>query len=231
MPRQARLRIPGIPLHIVQRGSNKSACFRGDRDFRVFLSLLDELAPLFGCSVHAYVLMTNHVHLLLTPGRADSASMLMRHLGQRFVQYVNRKYQRTGPMFEGRYRSCLVDSDAYLFACHRYIEMNPVRAGLVEHPSGYPWSSYKFNAEGQPSDILAPHPLYLALAADPLERRARYRTMFEFPQSPEELKRIRESTQAGVVLGRGSFIDDLPSAALSRGIKHPPGRPTKPRLD
>ncbi len=228
MPRQARLRIPGIPVHISQRGSNKSACFAEDRDFRVYLSLMDELAPSYGCAIHAYVLMTNHVHLLLTPSRVDGASMIMKHIGQRFVQYMNRKYQRSGPMFEGRFRSCLVESEAYLLACHRYIEMNPVRAGMVDHPSRYGWSSYRSNAEGLASDIIVPHPLYLALAEDPAGRQARYRGMFELPQSAEELRRIRDATRAGVALGSESFMNGLPASMRSRAVKRMPGRPAKP---
>ena len=225
MPRQARLRVPGIPLHIIQRGSNKSACFAEDRDFRVYLSLLDELAPLYGCAVHAYVLMTNHVHLLVSPGRVDGPSMVMKHIGQRFVQYINRKYQRSGPMFEGRFRSCLVDSEAYLLTCHRYIEMNPVRAGMVDHPSAYPWSSYGANAEGLPSDIIVPHPLYLSLADDAEDRRTRYRRMFDVPESAEVLRQIREATHAGVALGRDSFVKGLPQAILPRAVKRKPGAP------
>jgi putative transposase len=227
MPRQARLRIPGIPVHIIQRGSNRSACFAEDRDFRVYLSLLDELAPLYACPVHAYVLMTNHVHLLLTPGRVDGTSMLMKHMGQRFAQYINRKYARSGPLFEGRFRSCLVDSDAYLLTCHRYIEMNPVRAGIVDHPSRYAWSSYGANAQGLPSDIVVPHPLYISLAIDPDERRSRYQRMFDVPESAEALKRIREATHAGVALGEGAFVSSLPGSLQPKAVKRKPGRPAQ----
>jgi putative transposase len=229
MPRRARLRIPGLPLHVIQRGNNKSACFRDDRDCRVYLSLLDQLSPLYGCAIHAYVLMTNHVHLLLTPDRAQGASDLMKHLGQRFAQFVNRKYDRTGSLFEGRFRSCIVDSDGYLLTCYRYVEMNPVRAGIVEHPSGYPWSSYAANAEGCASDIVVPHPLYLDLARDPVERCARYRALFQAVENPSELVRIRNATKCGGVLGRESFMDELPEPIRGRATQGSPGRPAKRR--
>lgn len=224
MPRQARLRIPGIPLHLVQRGHNKAPCFLQERDFRVYLSLVDELSPLYACGVHAYVLMTNHVHLLLTCERPDGVSLLMKHLGQRFVQYFNRKYRRSGPLFEGRFRSCIVDSDGYLLACHRYIEMNPVRAGMVDHPSGYRWSSYRTNAEGRPSDFLVPHALYLGLAADAEERRRRYRSLFEVPEGASELRRIREALNSGTALARESFLDELDEQVRMRAMKRAPGR-------
>jgi putative transposase len=217
-----------LPLHLIQRGNNKSACFREDRDFRVYLSLLDQLPPLYGCAIHAYVLMTNHVHLLLTPDRADGPSSLMKHIGQRFAQYVNRKYERTGTLFEGRFRSCIVDSDGYLLTCQRYIEMNPVRAGMVGRPAGYPWSSYGANAEGHVSDIVVPHPLYLDLAGDPAERRARYRSLFAVVENAAELERIREATKSGGVLGRESFVAALAEPVRQRAIKGRPGRRPNP---
>jgi putative transposase len=127
MPRRARLVVPGIPWHIILRGNDKSACFYSDIDYRRYLRTLGEMADKFFCSIHAYVLMTNHVHLLLTPERDDSAALLMQHLGQRYVQYINRTYQRSGTLWEGRYRSCLVQSEKYVLACYRYIELNPVR--------------------------------------------------------------------------------------------------------
>lgn len=141
MPRRARLSLPGIPWHIIQRGNSRSVCFYDEEDCRRYLDELSELAPRFGCAVHAYVLMTNHVHLLLTPVREDSAALLMKHLGQHYVQYVNRVYRRSGTLWEGRFRSCLTQSEDYVLACYRYIELNPVRAGMVRHPGDYRWSS------------------------------------------------------------------------------------------
>jgi putative transposase len=228
MPRQARLRIPGYPLHLIQRGNNKAACFAEERDFRVYLALLDELSPLYRCDVHAYVLMTNHVHLLLTPGQVDGPSLLMKHLGQRFAQYVNRKYGRSGSLFEGRFRSCIVDSDGYLLTCYRYIEMNPVRAGMVDHPLHYRWSSYRTNAEGHPSDVIVPHNLYLSLAPDAQARRSRYRQLFEVPQAPAELDRIRIAINMGRALARESFLDGLDPSTRERAAIRERGRPQRP---
>jgi putative transposase len=229
MPRQARLRIPGLPVHLIQRGNNKLACFRDERDHRIYLSLLDELSDFYGCAVHAYALMTNHVHLLLTPRRTDGPSLLMKHLGQRFVQYVNRKHGRTGSLFEGRFRSCIVDTEGYLLRCHRYIEMNPVRAGMVAHPSQYRWSSYGTNAEGRPSELICPHPVYLALAADDERRRARYRSLFDEAANDEELRRIREAVNGGMVLGRAEFVDALGACFGAKVARGKPGRPAKPQ--
>jgi putative transposase len=151
MPRRARLSLPGIPWHIIQRGNNRAACFHAEEDYRLYLDYLKEFSAKFDCAVHAYVLMTNHVHLLLTPEHIDSAALLMKHLGQRYVQYVNRTYKRSGTLWEGRFRSCLTQSEQYVLACHRYIELNPVRAGMVKKPQDYPWSSYSANALGDES--------------------------------------------------------------------------------
>jgi putative transposase len=130
MPRRARLALDGVSTHLVQRGIDRSACFFCDDDRLHYLALLAELAPALGCAVHAYVLMTNHVHLLVTPAHGTGLSQLMRQLNQRYVQAINRAYRRSGTMWEGRFRSCLVDSEAYVLACYRYIELNPVRAGM-----------------------------------------------------------------------------------------------------
>jgi putative transposase len=145
MPRHARLRIGGLPLHVIQRGVNRCACFGDESDYGVYLALLEELSTRYECAMHAYVLMTNHVHLLVTPPEPDGASKLMKHLGQRYVQYFNRRHKRTGSLWEGRFRSSLIDSEGYLMRCHRYVEMNPVRAGMVQRPSDYRWSSHGSN--------------------------------------------------------------------------------------
>ncbi len=157
MPRRARLSLPGIPWHIIQRGNNRAVCFHAEADYQFYLHYLNEFANKFGCQLHAYVLMTNHVHLLLTPAREDSAGLLMKHLGQRYVQYVNRTYQRTGTLWEGRFRSCLTQTEDYVLACYRYIELNPVRAGMVMKPQDYRWSSYHANGLGKPNALITPH--------------------------------------------------------------------------
>ena len=149
MPRRPRLILPGIPLHIIQRGNNRQACFYADEDCRNYLVWLQEYANRNRCAPHAYVLMTNHVHLLVTPQTAEGAGQLMKQLGQRYVQYVNRTYRRTGTLWEGRFRSCLTQEEHYVLACYRYIELNPIRAGMVEHPAEYLWSSYRANTQGE----------------------------------------------------------------------------------
>lgn len=200
MPRQARLVLPDVALHVRQRGHNRNACFWHDTDRLVYLSLLSHLAKETACAVHAYVLMTNHVHLLLTPRDADSCARLMRNLGQRYVQYVNRRYERSGTLWEGRYRSCLVDSAEYVLGCHRYIELNPVRAGMVASPSAYRWSSHNANSGAMQNTLLSAHCEYRALSEDERARRVAYRGLFDQADDPRFLEAIREATNGGFPL-------------------------------
>jgi putative transposase len=200
MPRQARLVLSDVALHVVQRGHNRSACFWHDTDRLVYLTLLHQLSKQVGCALHAYVLMTNHVHLLLTPRDPDSCARLMRNLGQRYVQYVNRRYERSGTLWEGRYRSCLVDSSDYVLACHRYIERNPVRAGMVAAPSAYRWSSHNGNVGAIDNQLLSHHAEYVALSHDEGLRRATYRQLFDEEDEARFLKTIREATNGGFPL-------------------------------
>ena len=225
MPRRARLTLPGVPLHVIQRGNNRSACFYADEDYVRYLRHVKELAQRFGCALHAYVLMTNHVHLLLTPENTESASLLMKHLGQRYVQYINRKYKRSGTLWEGRFRSCLTQSEEYVLACYRYIELNPVRAGMVQRPGEYRWSSYGANALGKPDDLVTPHQQYLQIAGSDEARREGYRTLFKADFEPEVLEEIRRSTNGNFALGGARFkreIEEALGRRVSRGI---PGRP------
>lgn len=172
-----------------------------DSDRGLYLAMLEQAASRFPCTVHAYVLMTNHVHLLVSPLEPEGPSRLMQNLGQRYVQAFNRRHARTGTLWEGRFRSCVVDSEDYVFRCHQYIEMNPVRAGIVSSPREYSWSSYRANGEGQHSPLLTPHSLYRSLGADPVRRVARYRDLFAEELSAEDLARIREATHRGGKLG------------------------------
>jgi putative transposase len=200
MPRQARLVLPDVALHVVQRGHNRNACFWHDTDRMVYLTLLYDMSKQKGCAVHAYVLMTNHVHLLLTPRTSDSCARLMRNLGQQYVQYVNRRYERSGTLWEGRYRSCLVESSEYVLACHRYIELNPVRAGMVPTPDAYRWSSHNGNTGLAENKLLTRHCEYEALSLDDGSRRAAYRQFFDHADEPQFLEAIRESTNTGFPL-------------------------------
>ena len=171
--------------------------------------------------------MTNHVHLLLTPQRAESCALLMKHLGQRYVQHVNRTYRRSGTLWEGRFRSCLTDSEHYLLACHRYIELNPVRAAIVHHPRQYRWSSYRVNAEGKSSDLIVPHDQYRRLGRSAEARRDAYRALFH--AVPEQLvHEIRQATNGGFVPGSARLAAEI-AAMLGRQVaRGKPGRPPRP---
>src|SRR5436189_377067 len=171
MPRVARSVVAGLSLHVVQRGINRQQCFFSDSDYRTYLRFLDEFCVRFGCALHAYCLMTNHVHLLLTPQAMDSCALVMKNVGQRYVQMVNKRLQRTGTLWEGRFKSCVVGSEGYVLACYRYIELNPVRAGMVVGPGLYRWSSYRANAGGEVDSLLSPHAAYEALGLDMEKRR------------------------------------------------------------
>ena len=226
MPRRARLTVPGIPWHIIQRGNNRTPCFFTDADYRRYLHTLREMAKKFECAIHAYVLMTNHVHLLLTPSRKESAGLLMKHLGQRYVQYVNRSYDRTGTLWEGRFRSCLAQNDRYVLTCYRYIELNPVRARMVSDPRDYLWSSYGANAEGRPDPLLTPHPDYLGLGSDESARLDAYRGLFSTHLEPERVSEIRRATNGNYALGDQQFRSDI-ARQLSRRVA--PGISGRPR--
>jgi len=200
MPRLARLVVPDVALHIVQRGHDSKACFSHDTDRLVYLSTLHELLPKSRCALHAFCLMTNHVHLLLTPYDTAGPATLMRDLGQRYVQYFNRRYERRGTLWEGRFYSCLVESAAYVLACYRYIERNPVRAAIVTSVSQYRWSSYATNAGLAEGKLLVPHPEYLALADSEVRRHAAYQDMLRQSDERSFLAQIRDATNGGFAL-------------------------------
>jgi len=223
MPRQPRLVLPEVALHVVQRGNDRQICFREDTDCIVYLTVLHELASKTCVAVHAYCLMTNHVHLLLTPSDEGSCAALMRNLGQRYVQYFNRRHLRTGTLWEGRYRSCLVDSAAYVLACHRYIERNPVRAGMVASPEMYRWSSYHGNAGRAQDTILSPHVEYLALAREGPERHAAYRRLVGEHEEASFLSAVRDATNGGYPLASPELKTRL--AAITSGRRLERGKP------
>ena len=226
MPRRGRLAASGIAWHIIQRGNNRSACFFSQDDFQFYLDTLREQADVWQCAIHAYVLMTNHVHLLLTPSRADGPSLMMKHLGQRYVQYINRRYRRSGTLWEGRFRSCLAQSETYALTCYRYIELNPVRAGMVCAPADYRWSSYHHNATGKVDAVLTPHPNYLALATQANVRLTSYRALFATALDLATLNRIRGATNGCFALGNARFEAQI-AATLSRRVT--PGKSGRPK--
>lgn len=225
MPRRSRMWIREVPLHIIQRGNNRAACFFADEDYRFYLHWLRLNAENYGCAIHAYVLMTNHVHLLLTPQEVGAASRLMQCLGRRYVQYVNRAYRRSGTLWEGRFKASLVDAERYLLSCYRYIELNPVRAGMAEHSAEYAWSSYRHHAHGITDSLITDHRLYDALGATPEARAEAYRSLFKSVMDDQYLKAIRSAVQRGGVLGSERFRQAILVALGARAEYAPRGRP------
>jgi putative transposase len=224
MPRRKRLNLTDIPLHIVQRGNNRAACFYAEQDYQFYLHWLEHYAKQYGCAIHAYALMTNHVHLLLSPLKPDAPAKLMQSLGRRYVQYVNKFYRRSGTLWEGRYKASLVQADEYLFACCRYIEINPVRASMVAHPRDYVWSSYRVNAEGRPSTSLTAHPLFSALGLDLAARQEAYQALFHTELDPDVITAIRGASQKGQVLGDERFKEEVARMTGQRVKPASPGR-------
>jgi len=218
MPHRPRLDPPGIPRHIVQRGNDRQPCFFQEADYLCYLQELRELAVRQHCVVHAYVLMTNHVHLLLTPAEAGQVAALMQALGRRYVRYVNDRYHRTGTLWEGRYKSCPVDRDSYLLCCYRYIELNPVRAHMVERPGDYRWSSHGANAYGRPDPLVAPHLGFLALGHDAESRQNAYRELLGQAIPDDDLTAMRVHLQRQHALGTGRF-----RAAIEAQLGRPAG--------
>ena len=228
MPRPARLNLAGIPQHITQRGNNRQACFFANSDYKLYLSLLTKACRKHQCMVHAYALMTNHVHLLITPEIPTGVSLVLRDLGRDYVRQINKTYQRTGTMWEGRFKSSLVDSETYCLACYRYIELNPVRAGMVKHPSEYRWSSFNANAHGGLSGLLTPHESWLTLGDDEVCRQTAYRELFRETLDQRQIENIRHGVQKGIPTGNTRFkrkIEVALSIKLGDGKR---GRPKKP---
>jgi putative transposase len=216
---------------VILRGVDRTAIFFAHEDNRYFLDKLAELAATESVAVHAYMLMTNHVHLLMTPETEDGLAKLMKGVGQRYVQYINRTHRRTGTLFEGRFRSSLVEADSYLFACQRYIELNPVRATMVEGPGNYPWSSYGANALGIADALITPHSLYHELGESDEQRQAAYRGLFEDAFSGDLLQRIRDTVNGGFVLGNAQFERQIAVMLGRRTWRGSPGRPKKGESD
>ena len=225
MPRKPRFTLPGIPQHVIQRGNNREPCFFAEEDYGRYLNDLKETAAKHSCHIHAYVLMTNHVHLLVTPTQEHSISDMMQALGRRYVYYVNKTYRRSGTLWEGRFKASLIDSEAYLLTCMRYIEMNPVRALMVEHPGDYRWSSYGTNAQGKTNAVITPHPLYLVLDQQAEERQKAYRELFRGHLDIETLHDIRDALNHELVLGRSYFKEKIEQVTQRQTELGKAGRP------
>jgi putative transposase len=227
MPRRPRLALAGHPHHLIQRGNNRQAIFFDEADRRFFLARLGEALAAHGCALHAYVLMTNHLHLLITPQTDEAIGRLMQALGRRYVGHVNRLYGRTGTLWEGRFKSTIIDSDRYLMACHRYIEANPVRAGMVLHPRDHRWSSWGHNGEGHADGLVTEHELYRALGRSTEARCLAYRELFAQGLDEATLGAMRDAAQRGWVAGDESFRQRI-EKVLGRRLAAPVrGRPRK----
>ena len=220
-------RAPDQPLHVIQRGNNRDAIFFDQEDYARYRDWLAAASAEYGCAIHAYVLMTNHVHLLVTPGAADSLPRTMQSLGRRYVRHVNTAHRRTGTLWEGRYRAAPIDGDAYVLACCRYIELNPVRARMVRHPRNYRWSSYGANAQGAADPLLTEHALYGRLGRTPAVRRTRYQALFRAALDTAFIDDLRAATNGGWALGDARFKRQIAKALGRRVSPLPKGRPRR----
>ena len=225
MPRRLRFDLPNVPQHVIQRGVDRQPVFFCDDDCLIFLDWLGDYARKRGIGLHAYCLMTNHVHLLLSAPSAGELSGLMQDMGRRYVQYVNRTYRRSGGLWQGRYKSSYVQSERYLLSCMRYVELNPVRAGMVKAPGDYRWSSYSTNALGEVNTLISPHPEYVALGATPEDRRQTFRELFRTEVDDPAWTLIRTATQQGVLVGDSRFADLIAQRLGQTLIPRPRGRP------
>ncbi|MES2319582.1 MAG: transposase [Pseudomonadota bacterium] len=204
-------------MHIIQRGNNRNNCFFTTSDYLVYLDLLRRSAAGAGCRIHAYVLMTNHIHILASPEQESAPANMMKAIGERYVQYVNQRYNRSGTLWDGRYKSCLVQDETYLMVCHRYIEQNPVRAGMVTHPSLYQWSSHRCNAYGNADQLITPHPIFTSLGSDDFARALAYRALFAERLSDRELAELRDATNYNYTFGNAAFAEKM-SQSLGRQV-------------
>jgi len=227
MPRKPRFIIPGVPIHIVQRGHSHEAVFIDDADYEAYLQWLKEGAERYHCKIHAYVLMTNHIHILATPADKQGITRMMQYVGRYYVPYVNYTYGTSGTIWEGRYKASLVEEDGYLLTCMRYIELNPVRANMVRSPAHYRWSSYRFNGQGKSNELITPHPLYEALGGDKTSRMSAYKYLFKVHLDEEVLDDIRAAWQTGTPLGNDSFRGKVEKKLKCKVGQARRGRPRK----
>ena len=220
MARLPRIVVPGIPNHIWIRGNDRQAIFRSVGDRTYFRRCVLEMSREHGVDIHAYAWMTNHVHLLVTPAHANSLAKMVQGVGRRYVPYFNFLYERTGTLWEGRFGSCPVESERYFLVCHRYVELNPVRADLVGDPGAYEWSSFRCNEFGARDELVTPHSLYMELGGNDARRHAAYRSQFASDLDGPTLDAIRHAARHGWALGGDEFCEFLEAKV---------NRPAKPR--
>ena len=225
MARLARLTLPGHPHHIIQRGNNRQVIFAAPADYQRMLDLLGENARRLGVSIHAYVLMDNHFHLLATPQLVDGLAQMMQAVGRRYVRYFNDAQGRTGTLWEGRYKSTLIQTDRYLLACMAYIDLNPVRAGLVAQAGDYAWSSHGHYIGRKTDKLITPHPLYWELGNTPFAREAAYADLVRAGVSDQQRADLTQSALSGWALGEDDFVADLQKKTARRVAKGSAGRP------
>jgi putative transposase len=231
MARLPRYFVKDQAQHIIQRGNNRDPIFASDDDYRFYLDCLQDAGKRHELLIHAYVLMTNHVHVLASPKTENSIPKTLQSVGRRYVQYFNGAYDRTGTLWEGRYKATVIDSDRYFLTCMRYIELNPVRAGVVEHAQDYTWSSYLANAYDEKNSLLTQHSLYRQLDAKSTERQLAYRQLFRVAIETDDLEAIRESTNKGWVLGNDGFREKIERLSGRRTTPKPRGRPRNEEND
>jgi putative transposase len=227
MARSPRITIPAYPHHIIQRGNNRAATFFADEDYSFFLECLRQAKVKCRCKIYAYVLMTNHFHLLLEPAEVGDLGRFMQSVGRRYVRYVNQTYRRSGTLWEGRFKSATVSRDEYLIACSRYIELNPVRAGIVAHPKDYRWSSYRHRALGMSDHLLDEDPWYAGLGTNENERQEKYQQWIESQVDEREWEEIRHATQRDRLIGREPFQKQVEAMTGRRLVGEARGRPRK----
>jgi putative transposase len=229
MARLPRLTVPGYPHHIIQRGNNRQAIFGDSADYEALLAMLDENAREFGVAIHAYVLMSNHFHLLATPETTEGIPRMMQAVGRRYVRRFNQKHARTGTLWEGRYKSTIIQAERYLLACMVYIDLNPVRAGLVAEPATYPWSSHPHYLGLRRDKLVSPHPLYWALGNTPFARDAAYAELVSAGISQKQKLDLSESALHGWALGEPDYVADLQRRTQRRVARGRAGRPPLPK--
>ena len=225
MARLPRLTLPGYPHHVIQRGNNRQPIFATQADYLMLLQLLGDNAAKFGVALHAYVLISNHFHLLATPDTAEGLPQMMQAVGRRYVRYFNDTQKRSGTLWEGRYKSTLIQTDRYLLACMVYIDLNPVRAGLATQAADYPWSSHTHYTGQRIDKLITPHPLFWALGNTPFAREAAYAELVQSGITSVQQTALTDSALSGWALGEPDFVEDLQKRTERRVSKTSPGRP------
>ncbi|GAB3657278.1 transposase [Ramlibacter alkalitolerans] len=225
MARLPRLTVPGYPHHIIQRGNNRQPIFGDRADYELLLGLIDEHARKQQVAVHAYVLMSNHLHLLATPETVEGIPQLMQAVGRRYVRTFNLRHARTGTLWEGRYRSTLIQAERYLLACMVYLDLNPVRAGMVADPAEYPWSSYHHYVGRRNDRLVTPHPLYWELGNTPFAREQAYEELVHAGITPSQQQALTDSALRGWALGEPDYVADLQRRTARRVARSQAGRP------